>query len=125
MFSGHRQRLALDDVRRLFPLRAPHAEWTRVGEEIRVTVRRSPGAVARVVSWFFTVPDRRSFLLDRPGAAVWQRCDGRVPVGALVAAMAEEFGWSLQHAERAVLVYLGMLSERRLVGFLPAPVPAS
>jgi hypothetical protein len=39
--------------------------------------------------------------------------------------MAGEFGWSLPHAERAVLVYLGMLSERRLVGFLPAPAPAA
>ena len=109
------RRLSLDDVRLLFPLRAPHAVWEAVGDEVRVTVRRSPGPLARIASWFFTLPDRRSFLLDRPGAAVWARCDGRSRVGEVAAAVAVEFGWSADQAERSVLVYLGMLSERRLV----------
>ena len=121
MFLRSRVRLSPEAVRNLCPVRAPHAEWTQDGDDLRVTIRRSPGRLARMASWVFTVPERRSFVLDRPGASVWQKCDGRTRVRAMAASMAQEFGWPADRAEHAVLAYLGLLSERRLVGFPPVP----
>jgi len=119
MFFRARQKLSPEEARHLAPMRAPLAHAEAVGDEIQVTIRRSPGRFARAVSMFFTLPATRTFRLDPFGARVWNMCDGRTTVGAIAAALARDHGWPADRAEHAVLAFLLQLSERQLVGFTP------
>lgn len=119
MFFRSRRKLSTHEAHDLAPVRAPLAVSEAVGDEIQVTIRRSPGRLARAVSLFFTLPPTRTFRLDPFGARVWNMCDGRTTVGAIAAALARDHGWPADRAEHAVLAFLLQLSERQLVGFAP------
>jgi len=117
MLFKHRVKMTMAQVRELFPSRAPNVLCQSEGEEIRLTVNRSPGRLVTLLSYFFTLPLRKTILLDRFGARVWERCDGQTPAREIVASLAQQEGWPQDRTERAVLQFLSMLSERRLVGF--------
>jgi hypothetical protein len=112
-----RRKLSLAEVLDLAPVRAPHAEWREEGGEVEIAVRRHPGGLARVLSWFFTLPARKTFRLDRHGAEVWRRCDGATRVRDIAASLADLSGWPRAQAEESVVRFLAILSQRRLVGF--------
>jgi len=113
------------EARGLAPVRAPLAEARADGDDLLVTVRRSPGRVARALSWFFTLPATRTIRLDAFGARVWQMCDGRATVADMAAALARDHGWPVERSEQAVLAFVYQLSERRLVGFEPSGAGAA
>lgn len=114
-----KEKLDLEAVKRMVPLRAPKVEEAERGEEIMLTVRRSPGLLPRVLSWFFTVPVVKNFTLDRFGVAVWRLCDGRNTVGEVMRLFPRQPGWPEERTEASVLQFLLQLSEKRLVSFAP------
>jgi len=113
--------MTIEQVRELFPNRAPNAKWTNEGDELKVTVERSPGRLASVISFFYKLPLTRTYLLDRFGAKVWNRCDGRTPACEIISAISRQTGWPEDRTERAVLQFLSMLSQRRLLGLSGKP----
>lgn len=118
-----RERLSLESVLDLTPGRAPHVTWDAAGDEIRLHVRRKDGPLARVLSRFFTLPIERTLVLDRDGSDVWRWADGRTRVREIADRLAQAHGWPETQARDAVVRFLGMLSERRLVGFGGEPHP--
>lgn len=114
-----KEKLDLEAVRRLIPLRAPSIEETRKGDEIVLTVRRSSGLIPRILSWFFTVPAVKNFVLDRFGVSVWLLCDGRNSVGEVMKRFPRQPGWPDERTEASVLQFLIQLSEKRLISFSP------
>jgi len=122
--ASSRRRIKPEEALDLVPTRAPHVEWTETGEDIVLSVRRRDGRAVRALSWFFTLPDRKTFQLDRIGAAAWRLCDGATPVREIARHLAADFGWPEEQARASVLQFLSYLSERRLIGF-PATDPGS
>ena len=118
--SAMTEKLSLEQVLKLCPIRAPNAECTPEGDQVRVAIRRNEGAMIRLLSMFFTLPARKNFLLDRFGTAVWECCDGKTPVKEMISRFMGRFDWPKDRAERAVLLFLTTLSERKLVNFGPA-----
>lgn len=116
-----RVKLSMAQVRELFPNRAPNAEWKSEGNEIHIMVHRSPSRLVTLLSRFFRIPLKKRFCLDEFGTFVWTHCDGRTRAGEIVTLLSQRTGWSEERTERAVLQFLSMLSERRLVGFANAP----
>lgn len=109
----------MERVLDLCPNRAPNAETQPEGEELRVTVSRSPNPGARLLSYILNMPVRKSFMLDRHGARIWEMCDGKRPVRSIVSQLASEHGWPEERAKEAVLIYLSALSRRKLMSFGP------
>lgn len=112
-----RRRLIQEEALDLVPQRAPHAEVTEAGEELVISVRRREGGLVKILGWFFTLPARKTFQLDRIGAMVWRLCDGSNTVRAISDRVGAEFGWPAEQSRKATLQFLAYLSERRLVGF--------
>jgi len=123
MLFKKRERLKLDQVRSLVPLRAPAAEWRAEGEEIKIVIRRSEGLLPRVLALFFTVPAVKAFTLDKFGAEVWKLVDGTNSVGEVMRRFPLQSGWVEERKEAAVLQFLTMLSEKRLINFGPPRRP--
>jgi hypothetical protein len=84
-----------------------------------VTVSRSPYAAARWLSYVLNMPARKTFLLDPHGARIWNLCDGKTSVRAIVNQLAMDHGWPEKRAREAVLLYLSTLSHRKLMNFGP------
>jgi len=124
LFSSSRRRLDPAEALTLVPVRAPHVREAQAGDEIVLSVQRRDGRAVRALSWFFTLPEHKSFQLDRIGTLVWQLCDGATPVGEIARRVGEDFGWPDTQARTAVLQFLSHLSERHLVGFPAAGDPA-
>lgn len=109
----------MEQVMDMFPCRAPKVEAQPEGEDLRITVSSSPQPAARLLSRLLNVPVRKTFMLDRHGARIWELCDGKTAVRAMVAQLASEHGWSEERAKEAVLIYLSTLSQRKLISFGP------
>jgi hypothetical protein len=114
-----KEKLGLDEVRKLVPWRAPAVEAAVNGEETRLSVRRSPGLVPKLLSYFFTLPAVKNYNLDKFGTAVWNLCDGKRNVGEVMKQFPRQPGWPEERTEAAVLQFLTQLSERKLVSFAP------
>ncbi|MEK7476737.1 MAG: PqqD family protein [Candidatus Coatesbacteria bacterium] len=124
IFSPPRRRIDQAEALSLVPVRAPHVRESQAGDEIVLSVRRRDGRAVRALSWFFTLPEHKTFQLDRIGAVVWRLCDGATPVQEIARRVGEDFGWPDPQARAAVLQFLSHLSERHLVGFPAAGDPA-
>jgi hypothetical protein len=125
MFSFRkRERIAADVAIEMYPRRAPGVEWKREGEEIRLTVRRAPTALARTLALFFVIPEKKELSLERFGAMVWEMADGTVTVGRIADRLAEEAGWPKDEACKSVLIYLSMLSSKMLMSVEKEPKAA-
>lgn len=112
-------KIGLDEVRKLVPTRAPAVEVQRKGDEMAVTVRRSNTRLARVLSWFFVLPNSKRFTFDRHGTMVWDLCDGKRNVEEVIRKFGEAEKLERERSEPSVLQFLTMLSGRRLVSFMP------
>jgi hypothetical protein len=116
-----RERVPLETLLDLAPGRAPGAEWEDADGEVRIRVRRADGPAVRLLAKFFTLPAERTVVLDRDGADVWRWADGSTRVRDMARRMADAHGWPEDRAREAVIRFLGMLSERRLIGFAGTP----
>jgi hypothetical protein len=97
------------------PVRLPAESVTETGEggaEVAVRLPRP-----RWQTWLGAEEMAvRRFELDELGREVYDGCDGRTEVSALVKRFARRHGMSLAEAEMAVTQFLRTLMERGLVG---------
>jgi hypothetical protein len=101
------------------PARNDALEWEKNdSEEISITLVRGTDWKARILSKIFWIPERRTLLLDQIGAQVWEMCDGKTSVDAMIRSLSETHKLNLKEAEVSLLSYLQNLGKKRLVGFL-------
>ena len=101
------------------PARNAALDWEKTDDdEVSITLTRGTDWKARILSKIFWIPERRTLLLDQIGTQVWEMCDGKTSVDAMIRKLSEEHQLNLKEAEVSLLNYLQNLGKKRLVGFL-------
>jgi hypothetical protein len=101
------------------PARNDALTWEKNEEdEVIITVERRKDWKARVLSKIFWIPENRTMMLDQIGAQVWDMCDGKTTVDAMIRKLSEEHKLNLKEAEVSLLTYLKSLGKKHLIGFL-------
>ncbi len=101
------------------PSRNDTLEWEKNEEgEVAVTLKRGDSKKVRVLSKIFWIPEKRTLVLDELGTQVWEMCDGRTTVEAMIRRLSEAHKLNSKEAEISLLAYLKKLGQKRLVGFI-------
>ena len=96
---------------------------------LRVPIRRT--GVWKALGRVLNVPEAdRRVELDELGTFVWELCDGKTDVRAIIERFSRRFKLNRKEAEVSMVAYLRTLARRRLVGIMvaestPASKPAS
>lgn len=100
------------------PARNDALTWEKnENEEVTITVERRDDWRAKVLSKIFWIPKSRSLMLDQIGAQVWDMCDGKTSVDAMIRKLSTEHKLNLKEAEVSLLTYLKSLGKKNLIGF--------
>ena len=100
------------------PARNDALSWEKnENEEVTITVERRDDWRAKVLSKIFWIPKSRSLMLDQIGAQVWNMCDGKTSVDAMIRKLSTEHKLNLKEAEVSLLTYLKSLGKKNLIGF--------
>jgi len=100
------------------PIRNPGVEWEKdeLGD-VNVYVPRRKDAVARFLCWMLRAPEKKTISLGEVGGFVWELCDGKHSVDAIISQICSRYKMTRREAEVSVGAYLKTLGDRRLVGF--------
>ena len=110
--------LTRDQALNIRPVRNTLLEWERNGEgEIRLLIPRRKDFVGRMLCRMLRAPDHKEIMLDEVGSDIWELCDGKHSVEAIVSAASKKYKMTRRECETSVSVYLKMLGERNLLGF--------
>ncbi|HUT24378.1 MAG TPA: PqqD family protein [Sumerlaeia bacterium] len=105
-----------DSLRRMLsakPLRNTEAIVRPDGPEgLQITVKLERSLFPPPLCWVVPSPKTRTVRLDRLGAQVWNLCDGRRTVEAVVEEFARTHGLTFHEARVAVTEYLRQLLRR-------------
>jgi len=101
------------------PVRNDQLKWesTDTGETA-ITVTRGDSWKVRVLSKIFWIPKQRTLVLDEIGTQVWDMCNGRTTVEAMIRRLSEVHKLNAKEAEVSLLAYLKSLGKKNLVGFV-------
>jgi hypothetical protein len=100
------------------PARNDALTWEKnENEEVTITVERRDDWKAKVLSKIFWIPKSRALMLDQIGAQVWDMCDGKTSVDAMIRKLSTEHKLNLKEAEVSLLTYLKSLGKKNLIGF--------
>jgi hypothetical protein len=83
---------------------------------LRVPFRKRP--VFRLLSRIFRLPTEHVVELDAVGSSIWDLCDGKHTVSAILERIARHYKLDRREAEVSLFSYLNTLSQRRYVAFL-------
>ena len=101
------------------PIRNPMIEWEKSEEgSIILYVKQKPSKVEKLIAGRSTRKRIKRIVLDEVGSFVWELCDGKHTVQDIIKALAEKYKLRRIEAERSLIEFLKMLSQRMLVGFL-------
>jgi len=100
------------------PTRNDLLEWKKTDDEVTITMTRGDNWKVRILSKVFWIPKQKSLVLDQIGTQVWEMCDGRTTVEAMIRRLSESHKLNEKEAEISLLAYLKKLAQKRLVGFL-------
>lgn len=103
----------------IVPVRHPLVEWERKGDEVILSVPMRDDRLARFIKRIMkNVPDRRQIALDAVGSDVWELCDGRRNIDAVVTSLAKSHRLTRREAEVSVTMFLQTLAKRHLIGLM-------
>lgn len=77
---------------------------------------QSVGRITRVMAKWLSAPTERKVELDEVGGFVWELCDGRNTIEAIVQKTGKEYKMNRREAEVSVTMFLQMLHERNFIG---------
>ena len=107
-----------ETLRRSKPLRNPvvRQELAEDGGLLLIAplIQQGSGFAGLVAKWM-KAPDQKRFELEPVGALVWNLCDGRHSFEGISKRLREEFKMNRIEADAALLAFLQMLSQRRLI----------
>lgn len=103
------------------PIHNDQLEWEKNNDgDVVVTLKRGDSWKVRTLSKIFWIPDKKTLLLDEIGAEVWEMCDGRTTVEAMIKRLSASHQLNLKEAEISLLAYLKKLGQKGLLGFAVA-----
>lgn len=103
------------------PVRNDQLTWEEnENQEVVVTLQRGDSWKVRALSKLFWIPDQKTLVLDQIGSQVWNMCDGRTNVEAMIRKLSESHKLNIKEAEISLLAYLKQLGQKGLVGFVVA-----
>jgi len=103
------------------PVRNDQLEWEKNEDgEVLVTLTRGASWKVRTLSKIFWIPEQKTMVLDEIGAQVWDMCDGRTTVEAMIKRLGKAHQLNLKEAEISLLAYLKKLGQKGLLGFAVA-----
>lgn len=101
------------------PTRNSALEWEmNDDDEACITLRRADTTRVKIISKIFWVPDKRTMVLDQIGTQVWEMCDGKTTVEAMIKRLSTDHKLNNKEAEISLLAYLKQLGQKNLVGFV-------
>ena len=101
------------------PTRNDLLEWEKTEDgEASITMKRGDNWKVRILSKIFWIPKQRTLILDQIGTQVWEMCDGRTTVEAMIQRLSRNHKINEKEAEISLLAYLKKLAQKRLVGFI-------
>ena len=101
------------------PTRNDLLEWEKTEDgEASITMKRGDNWKVRILSKIFWIPKQRTLVLDQIGTQVWEMCDGRTTVEAMIRRLSRNHKINEKEAEISLLAYLKKLAQKRLVGFI-------
>lgn len=91
---------------------------TRETGEVVLTVpeNRSVGHITRMMAKWLNAPTERKVELDEVGGFVWELCDGKNTIDAIVQKTSKQYKMNRREAEVSVTMFLQMLHERNFIG---------
>ena len=114
-----RQSLSRQQALAVTPIRNQRLTWKEVGGgDVLLTIPRRADRLGRAIGFIFKIPNHKELLLDEVGGKVWELCDGKNDIGAIVAETSRRYKLNKREAEVSVTTYIKMLAERRLVGLV-------
>jgi len=117
-FLRSRPRVTREEALSARPVRNTLVRWTKSEDgEVTLYVPMRKDRMAKVLGRIFKVPDRdKRIVLDEIGGAVWEMCDGKNDVNAIIKAVVRDQRLSRREAETSVTAFFRMLAERNLIG---------
>ena len=102
------------------PARNDRLEWVKTDDdETTITLRRDDSNwKVKTLSKVFWIPDKRTLVLDQIGTQVWDMCDGKTTVKAMIRHLSEDHKLNLKESEASLLAYLKKLGQKNLIGFI-------
>lgn len=120
---GGKSRPTHREVMALRPLRNPHAQWERSGDDGLVTITLTRSLAHRwdrLIGIVFQIPTARKIdMSDELSSRVWELCDGNHTVAAISTEIGHQYQLGQRQAEVSVLTFLNTLQSKRLVGLAP------
>ncbi len=117
-FVNHTEHLQPEVLKDAKPMKNPNV--TETLEEDGSVLLSAPlaqqgrGFMGMLAKWM-KAPDHKKFELEPVGAFVWNLCDGRHTFEGISKKLREKFKMNRLEADAALLAYLQMLSQRRLI----------
>ena len=103
------------------PVRNDQLTWETNDEgEVVVTLQRGESWKVRLLSKLFWIPNQKTLVLDEIGSQVWNMCDGRTHVEAMIRKLSKIHKLNIKESEISLLAYLKKLGQKGLVGFVVA-----
>ncbi len=127
-FVGRKPKIDRQDALAIVPVRHPLVKWERndAGEVIlQVPMRddraaRVVKAIIKAVRMAKELPECRQVGLDEVGSYVWELCDGKSDINAVVLGVSKEYKLTRREAEASVTMFLQMLAKKNLIGLMSA-----
>jgi hypothetical protein len=111
--------LSREDTMAITPVRNPVVEWESTeGGEVVLMIPRRADRLGKLVGRLFRVPDYKEIVLDEVGASVWELCDGKHDMTAVISETSRKYKLNRREAEVSVTTYVRTLAERKLVGLM-------
>ena len=119
MFGRKKQALTREQSLTAKPVRNARLTINRDGEGNMVfTIPRRKTWWANAVARVLRLPDQKKVALDEIGTAVWNLCDGKHTVQAIIDEFVQKHKVNRREAEVSMFAYFRELTHRGLVGFL-------
>jgi len=117
-FLDRSEHLQPDTLKKSKPLRNP-AVRQEGGEDgslmLFAPLAEQGRGLAGLMAKWVKAPDHKKFELEPVGAFVWNLCDGRHTFEGISKRLREQFKMNRLEADAALLAFLQMLSQRRLI----------
>jgi len=117
-FIDRSERLQPEQLKKSKPLRNPAVQQDAAEDGsmllLAPLVQQGNGFVGLMAKWM-KAPDTKKFELEPIGVFVWNLCDGKNTFEGISKRLREQFKMNRLEADAALLAFLQMLSQRRLI----------
>jgi hypothetical protein len=133
-FLRKRRAPSRQEVLGAIPVRNDRIEWELRADEgsdedaapvVVLQVPRRQDRLGRMMNRIFEAPSHRQVVLDELGTDVWQLCDGRNSIEALIRELARRHKLERREVEVSLTTYLRTLTQRGFIGLKSPETPGT